>query len=198
MAAHVADITAVSSCKTGRGTSCCQHPVDLIDKKRRPDNLIIKGSPCFSFLFVFINVLKCVAVGSVSKSPLKKCFHFVSLQTQLSHNVSAHEVKTNTRQQLLVKHLEEGRLCLLRPLKWDCEISMGSSASVFILEKTKGKLLLKAIIMIIPRRSSTCQNGNSIVLDIPVESHWGTSLSQRWSFMPLNAIKLSTIMSDIR
>lgn len=43
---------------------------------------------------------------------LEKCFRFVSLRTQLGHNVPVDEIKTNTRQQLLVKHLEDvGLLC---------------------------------------------------------------------------------------
>lgn len=95
----------------------------------------------FQFLLVFVNVLKCVAVGSVCKGPLKKCFQFISLQTQLRHNASPYEVKPNTRQQLLVKHLEDGRLWYIVANKMRlCEISVGFSAPVFSLEKTKGKV----------------------------------------------------------
>lgn len=103
MAAHVADITAVSSCKTARGTSCCQHPAELIDK-----GLIIKLSKAFLVSVFCSFVGRFIVIGTVSQSSLKKCFQFVSLQLQLGHYASVDKIKANTRQQLLVVHLEDG------------------------------------------------------------------------------------------
>lgn len=108
--------------KTARGTSCCEQPADPADE--RPDNLIIKKlssfcppplhipSPLFSLcLFSPISLLMCCRwLCLLEPAVLQKCFQFVSLQTQLGHNVPVDEIKTNTRQQLLVKHLEDRSL----------------------------------------------------------------------------------------
>lgn len=98
--------------KRARGTSCCQRPVDLIDKKKS-GGLIIKLSKAFLvlFLLVLVNVLKCVAVGAVSHSPLEEMSSFLlRCRRSTTNNASLYEVKTNTRQQLLVKLLEDGRV----------------------------------------------------------------------------------------
>lgn len=112
--------------KTARGTSCCEQPVDPADD--RPDNLIIKklssfcprllnplslrSSSLFSLcLFAPISLLMCCRwLCLLEPAVLENCFQFVSLQTQLGHNVPVDEIKTNTRQQLLVKHLEDRSL----------------------------------------------------------------------------------------
>lgn len=113
MAAHVADITAVSSCKMSEGNQLLSAPGGPDRQKKKSGGLIIKLSKAFLvlFLLVLVNVLKCVAVGAVSQSPLEEMSSFLlRCRRSTTNNASLYEVKTNTRQQLLVKLLEDGRV----------------------------------------------------------------------------------------
>lgn len=62
---------------------------------------------------------------------------------QLGHNVSVDEIKTNTRQQLLVKHLEDRRLLYCGNWNETLKYQWAFSASVFkLLKKQKENCIL--------------------------------------------------------
>lgn len=105
MAAHVANITAVSSCKTVRGTSCCQHLVDPIK------SLITKLLKKKCFVFACFCII--LPTDSVSNNSVKKCcrlFHY------RYNDVSVDKIKTNAGRQQFLKDTSIISLCFSIPV----------------------------------------------------------------------------------
>lgn len=107
-------------------------------RRTKSGGLIIKAL-LVSLFTCFRECLKVCCRWLRLQGPAKEMFQFVSLQTRFGHNASPYELKPNIRQQLLVKRLEDFRSAAASEMKL-CKMSVGFSASVFILEKTEEKL----------------------------------------------------------